>query len=32
MCGAPQRLKAFGAHFPSVITIIMDQKLQLLKF
>jgi hypothetical protein len=31
MCGAPERLSAFGARFPSVITTIMDQKQQLLK-
>jgi hypothetical protein len=27
MCGAPERLTA---HFPSVITTIMDQKVQLI--
>jgi hypothetical protein len=33
MCGAAERLMAFGANFPSVIivTTIMDQKVQLLK-
>jgi hypothetical protein len=34
MCGAPERLTALGAHTflqYSVITIIMDQKVQLLK-
>jgi hypothetical protein len=34
MCGAPERLPAFGActlHIPCVITTILDQKLQLLK-
>jgi hypothetical protein len=32
MCGAPERPKAFGArNFPSVITTIMDQKVQLIK-
>jgi hypothetical protein len=30
MCGAPERLTAC-AHFSSVITTIMDQKVQLLK-
>jgi hypothetical protein len=32
MCGTPKRLTEFGARtFPSVITTIMDQKVQLLK-
>jgi hypothetical protein len=32
MFGAPERLTVFGArmHFPSVITTIMDQKVQLI--
>jgi hypothetical protein len=30
MCCAPERLTAFGAHFPSVITTIIDQKVQLI--
>jgi hypothetical protein len=32
MCGAPERLTAFGTrHFPSIITTIVDHKQQLLK-
>jgi hypothetical protein len=32
MCGAPERLHSVRcAHFPSVITTIMDRKVQLLK-
>jgi hypothetical protein len=32
MCGAPERLAAFGVRtIPTLITTIMDQKMQLLK-
>jgi hypothetical protein len=30
MCGAPERLPAFGAHFPSDMATIIDHKVQLL--
>jgi hypothetical protein len=30
MGGAPERLTAFGARFPNVITTIMDQKVKLI--